>query len=248
MNPNSSFPKKIRIIYTDPCATDSSSDEEEMNKTKNRIPGINRFVKEITCSAVPFDSSEDDGQRRRKSCTMSTGVRPRPSGKFVAEIRDPFNKKRQWLDTYGTTEEAVAAYQMRKRGYKMMAAEENTSPSSPSSVLDVSVDAIQVEANKETMEDEYVVKKAVKVYKFGQEWKTSVGEEVSVKDLWKGLWEPPSASDSWDELFGRCGLENHMSNLHNHLLLNDNVKLIDLPDMKIDNEDMAWADEILTRK
>ncbi|KAK8709199.1 hypothetical protein V6N13_060227 [Hibiscus sabdariffa] len=113
-------------------------------------------------------------------------------GKFAAEIRDPFNKKRQWLSTYCTMEEAVAAYQTRKRGYKMMAAAENKSPSSPSSVLDVSVDAIQVEANR------------------------VVGTAVGF-----GL--------SWDELFGRCGLENHMSNLHNHLLLNDNVKLIDLP-------------------
>ncbi|GMI96348.1 hypothetical protein HRI_003304100 [Hibiscus trionum] len=211
MNPSSSFPNKIRIIYTDPYATDSSTDEEEMNKPKNRIPAVKRFVKEITCSVVPFDFSEDDGKR------------------------------------------PVAAYRTRKQEYKMMAAEENkytsSVPSSPSSVLD--------EANHEkeiTMEDQYVVKKAVKEYEFVQEGK-SIVEEVFVEASIAGLWEPPSASDSWEELFGRRGLENHMSNLRNHLLLNDdsvdhrpeNVNLIDLPDMKIDNEDMAWADEILTR-
>ncbi|KAK8577479.1 hypothetical protein V6N13_027751 [Hibiscus sabdariffa] len=178
-------------------------------------------------------------------------------------------KKRQWLGTYCTLEEAAAAYQSKKREYEMIAAEEkkNSSsvPSSPLSVLDVSVNAVDVEANneKEATEDQYVVKKVVKEYKFVQERKaTTVVKEVSFKDLWNGEasvmeswpWGLPLASDPWDELFGPCGLEDHTSNLHHHLSSSgnhvdhwpENAKLIDLPDMEIDNEDMAWVDEILT--
>ncbi|KAK8518279.1 hypothetical protein V6N13_027752 [Hibiscus sabdariffa] len=270
MKPSSSFPKKIRIIYNDPYATDSSTDDEGevTNKTKTRINlGIKRLVKEITCSAVPLDSSEIDGKRRQRSCNMSTGVRRRPWGKFAAEIRDPFSKKRQWLGTYSTLEEAAAAYQSKKREYETMEEKKNSAavPSSPLSVLDVSVNAVDVEANneKEATEDQYVVKKVVKEYKFVQERKaTTVGKKVSFKDLWNGEasfmeswpWGPPSASDSWDELFGPCGLEDHTSNLHHHLSSVGNrvnqrpeiAKLIDLPDMEIDDEDMAWVDEILT--
>ncbi|XP_022754848.1 ethylene-responsive transcription factor ERF117-like [Durio zibethinus] len=165
MEPILNLSKKLRIIYSDPDATDSSSDEEEMNKQRNQIVGIKRVVKDISWLAVPFESSKDNdvtgSKRLRKSSTMSKGVRRRPWGKFASEIRDPFNKKRLWLGTYCTEEEAAAVYQAKKREFEiMMVAEENKNSStvsidinelytqrSPSSVLDVFVNPIEEEAN-----------------------------------------------------------------------------------------------------
>ncbi|KAE8711003.1 Ethylene-responsive transcription factor 11 [Hibiscus syriacus] len=266
MEPSSNFRKTIRIIYSDPYATDSSSDEEkqELKKTKNQTLGFRRFVKEITCCAVPFRWPRNDGERLRKPCTMPKGVRRRPWGKFAAEIRDPFTKKRIWLGTFDTKEKAAAAIRAKRREFEMMKAamyNKNSSVVAWSllSTLDVSVDAIEVEDNNEE-KTRYVVKKVVRKYKFVQECKTSVDKEVSVKDLWKDeasvmvLWEPPPASESWDALFGRCDLENLMSNVHEHLLSNvngvdhrpENTKLIELPDMNIDNENIAWVDETMT--
>ncbi|XVE64061.1 hypothetical protein DITRI_Ditri07aG0071000 [Diplodiscus trichospermus] len=270
--------KKIRIIYNDPDATDSSSDEEEINKTKNKILGIKRVVKEISCSKVPLESSKDKGvtgsKRPGKSSTLPKGVRRRPWGKFASEIRDPFNKKRLWLGTYSTEEEAAAVYQAKKREFEMlMAAEENKSTSivsidtnelylqrySPSSVLDVSINPIEEEANdnEEKTTKKYKVKKVVKEYKIVQQCKSTVKEEESIKDSWKEFYKPPSAYDSWEELFGPSGLGNHMPGLCHYLWLNDNAiscspsllehvkgELIDLPDIEIDNKDMGWMDEI----
>ncbi|PHT96640.1 Ethylene-responsive transcription factor [Capsicum chinense] len=40
--------------------------------------------------------------------------RKRKSGKFATEIRDPFSKKRIWLGTFNTAEEASEVYQSKK--------------------------------------------------------------------------------------------------------------------------------------
>ncbi|KAE8717452.1 Ethylene-responsive transcription factor 11 [Hibiscus syriacus] len=139
-----------------------------MKKTKNQILGLRRTVKEITWCMVPSDSSKNDGQRLQNPCTMPKGVRRRPWGKFAAEIRDPFTKKRIWLGTFDTAEEAAAARRAKKLEFEMTKAaiDNNNSSvvrSSPPSELDVSTNAIEVEDNDEE-NTRYVAKKVVKEY------------------------------------------------------------------------------------
>ncbi|KAH7685502.1 AP2/ERF domain-containing protein [Dioscorea alata] len=52
-------------------------------------------------------------QRRRSRGSLEyLGVRRRPSGRYAAEITNPYTKKRHWLSTFDTPKEAPLAYDM----------------------------------------------------------------------------------------------------------------------------------------
>ncbi|GMH23353.1 hypothetical protein Nepgr_025196 [Nepenthes gracilis] len=148
------FRQKIRLIYSDPDATDSSSDDEDEKSEnwENQFNVSKRKVKEIH---VPIRTNSKNlnpvkmPMNKRLSRSGHKGIRQQKWGKWAAEIRDPIRGCWVWFGTYKAVEDAAVAYEKKKLEFESImqlvkcpnssnAMTSAASRLSPSSVLDVS--------------------------------------------------------------------------------------------------------------
>lgn len=111
--------RKVRILFSDPDATDSSGDEDDQNPKK-----VKKMVREVLIPVKKYKTSKPlkntmpcgtkglNGPEKKVTSSRYRGVRQRDSGRWQAEIRNPLTKKREY-SLHDTEEAAAAEYQAK---------------------------------------------------------------------------------------------------------------------------------------
>ncbi|GLT34463.1 hypothetical protein SLA2020_089740 [Shorea laevis] len=171
LSEDSKMTRKVRVIFHDPYATDSSSSEDECEVRPRAEKGQKRkrVIHEVKLpllalsQAKPLQSGSSsqysnskpgangkgvlakipDDTPKQTKVKKPVGIRQRKWGKWAAEIRHPITKKRTWLGTYNTLEEATNAYNARKLEYDLAvaAASDKTSHISSSAAASQNISA-----------------------------------------------------------------------------------------------------------